>query len=582
MKASRSTHISAFSNSKLLIAFLLVTFLNISIYSESPQPVRSKHGMVVSASTIASKIGVEIMKKGGNAIDAAVAVGFALAVTYPYAGNIGGGGFMVIHLKNGKNLAIDFREKAPLAATRNMYLDEDGNYVSALSQEGTTSAGVPGSVAGLLYALNKYGTLKISDVIQPAIDLANNGWILNYKDIKSFDNYLPEFEKYPSSYKVFTNNGVAYKEGELFTQPDLARTLEQIKENGRDGFYKGRVAELLIKQIQSMGGIITQSDLDEYQPVERKPVTGNYRGYEIVSMPPPSSGGIALVQLLNILGNYTFKFDDWASSEYINKIVEAMKYVYADRTYHLGDEDFYPVPKSGLLSKEYAKEIFEKIEANKSRAVPSTEISYGEPSKYNESMETTHYSIYDSEGNAVSTTTTLNSAFGSKIVVDGAGFLLNNEMDDFSAKPGVPNQFGLLGSEANSIQPGKRMLSSMTPTIVLKDDKPYMVIGSPGGSTIITVVLQVIINCIDFKMNIQEAIDMPRIHHQWLPDTLYYEKFSLSKDVKNNLIKMGYKLEDREKKYRILGMAEGILIDDIKKIILGASDPRGRGSAEGY
>ena len=582
MKASRSTHISAFSNSKLLVAFLLVTFLIISIYSESPQPVRSKHGMVVSASTIASKIGVEIMKKGGNAIDAAVAVGFALAVTYPYAGNIGGGGFMVIHLKDGKNLTIDYREKAPLAATRNMYLDKDGNYVAALSQEGTISAGVPGSVAGLLYALNKYGTLKISDVIQPAIDLADNGWMLNYKDIKSFDNYLPEFEKYPSSYKVFTNNGVAYKEGELFTQPDLARTLEQIKENGRDGFYKGSVAELLIKQIQSMGGIITQSDLDEYQPVERKPVTGNYRGYEIVSMPPSSSGGIALVQLLNILGNYTFKLDDWASSEYINKIVEAMKYVYADRTYHLGDEDFYPVPKSGLLSKEYAKEIFEKIEANKSRAVPSTEISSGEPSKYNESMETTHYSIYDSEGNAVSTTTTLNSAFGSKIVVDGAGFLLNNEMDDFSAKPGVPNQFGLLGSEANSIQPGKRMLSSMTPTIVLKDDKPYMVIGSPGGSTIITVVLQVIINCIDFKMNIQEAIDMPRIHHQWLPDSLYFEKYALTNDVKINLKKMGYNMRANGESYKILGMAEGILIDAKNNIIFGAADPRASGSAEGY
>ena len=582
MKASRSTHISAFSNSKLLVAFLLVTFLITSIYSESPQPVRSKHGMVVSASTIASKIGVEIMKKGGNAIDAAVAVGFALAVTYPYAGNIGGGGFMVIHLKDGKNLTIDYREKAPLAATRNMYLDKDGNYVAALSQEGTISAGVPGSVAGLLYALNKYGTLKISDVIQPAIDLADNGWMLNYKDIKSFDNYLPEFEKYPSSYKVFTNNGVAYKEGELFTQPDLARTLEQIKENGRDGFYKGSVAELLIKQIQSMGGIITQSDLDEYQPVERKPVTGNYRGYEIVSMPPPSSGGIALVQLLNILGNYTFKLDDWASSEYINKIVEAMKYVYADRTYHLGDEDFYPVPKSGLLSKEYAKEIFEKIEANKSRAVPSTEISSGEPSKYNESMETTHYSIYDSEGNAVSTTTTLNSAFGSKIVVDGAGFLLNNEMDDFSAKPGVPNQFGLLGSEANSIQPGKRMLSSMTPTIVLKDDKPYMVIGSPGGSTIITVVLQVIINCIDFKMNIQEAIDMPRIHHQWLPDSLYFEKYALTNDVKINLKKMGYNMRANGESYKILGMAEGILIDAKNNIIFGAADPRASGSAEGY
>ncbi len=566
----------------ILINLIFITPSFNSLHGESAKPVRSKHGMVVSSSEIASQVGADIMKKGGNAIDAAVAVGFALSVTYPYAGNLGGGGFMVIHLKDGKNVTIDYREKAPLKAFRNMFLDKNGNYAPELSQQGTTSSGVPGSVAGLIFALKKYGTMSLAEVIQPAIDLAKKGWKLDYHSAESFKHFLPEFKKYPTSFKKFSKNGEPYEEGDLFKQPFLANTLELIKEKGVDGFYKGAVAEMLVKQVKSMGGYISMEDLAKYNPVERKPILGTYRGYQIVSMPPPSSGGIALVELLNILENYNFSPNDWGSSEYIHRLVEAMKYTYADRTYHLGDSDFYDVPQEGLISKEYAKSIYNKIIAAKDEAVPSSEISAGKPSKYQESHETTHFSVYDSEGNAVSNTTTINSGYGSKITVEGAGFLLNNEMDDFSAKPGVPNQFGLMGTEGNSIQPEKRPLSSMTPTIVLKDNKPYIIIGSPGGSRIITVVLQVILNCIDFHMNIQEAIDAPRIHHQWMPDKIFYEKFSLIKDVKNNLEKMGYKFEDADKRFPILGVAEGIMIDQENGTVYGASDPRGSGAAIGY
>ena len=560
-----------------LISLLVIIFIysNFQLYGASKDPVRAKNGMVVSASDIASKVGIEILKKGGNAIDAAVAVGFALEVTYPFAGNIGGGGFMVIHLKNGKNTAIDYREKAPLKSTRNMFLDKNGNFDPKLSQEGATSVGVPGSVAGMIYALEKYGTMKLADVIQPAIELAVNGFPLDHFTVESFKEYFNDFKKYPSSLKIFSKDGKPYNETNIFKQPDLASTLKEIQKYGRDGFYKGKIAELLVNQIKELHGYISLEDLEKYQPVERKPVIGTYRGYKIISMPPPSSGGIALVELLNILENYNFKIEEWGGSEYIHQLVEAMKFVYADRTQYLGDSDFYPVPEKGLISKSYAKTIFEKM---KNTAIPANEIKPGNPNKYNESSETTHYSVYDSFGNAVSTTTTLNSGYGCKVVVNGAGFLLNNEMDDFSAKPGVPNQFGLMGSEANSIQPEKRMLSSMTPTIVLKNDKPYIVIGSPGGSTIITVVLQVILNCIDFHMNIQQAIDEPRIHNQWMPDEIYYEKFGLPIDVKNNLIKMGYKFG----KERSLGLAEGIMIDNNNHFIFGASDQRGPGAAEGY
>lgn len=563
----------------ILLIFFLIIY---SSCTRSPQPVIAKHGMVVSTSSYASNVGVEILKKGGNAIDAAVAVGFALAVAYPSAGNLGGGGFMVIHLADGKSIAIDYREKAPLTAHRDMYLNEDGMFVPELSQQGATSAGVPGSVAGLIYALENYGTMPLAEVIQPAIDLARNGFRLEKRDSIYFSNTIPLFSKYPSSIKVFTKNGIPYSSGELFIQSDLAWTLEQIKENGRDGFYKGKVAELLVEQVTSLGGYITLEDLEKYQVVEREPIIGTYRGYEIISMPPPSSGGIALVQMLNILENYELSKEVWGSANYVHHLIEAMKYAYADRTYHLGDADFYPVPKDELISKEYAAEIFKKIKSINNKALPSSEIRSLNVNPVHESMETTHYSVYDSYGNAVSTTTTINSSFGSGIVVEGAGFLLNNQMDDFSAKPGVMNQFGLLGTEANSIMPEKRMLSSMTPTIILKDNKPYIVIGSPGGSQIITTVLQVVLNCIDFNMNIREAIEAPRIHNQWMPDSIFYEKKFLNPELKQELTEMGYHFWNDSTDTRIIGIAEGIMINQKRKIIYGASDPRGGGLAAGY
>ena len=564
--------------------FFLVTsllFLQFAC-SKNPQPVSSENGMVVSTSSYASRVGVEILKKGGNAIDAAVAVGFTLAVTYPSAGNLGGGGFMLIHLADGKNITIDYREKAPLSAYRDMYLNDAGEFVPELSIYGATSAGVPGSVAGLIYALEKYGTMTLADVVQPAIELAKKGFRLEQRDSIYFSNTIPLFSKYPSSMKIFTKDGMPYSTGDLFIQSDLAWTLEQIKENSRDGFYKGKVAEYLVATVKSLGGYITLEDLEKYQPVEREPVIGNYRGYKIISMPPPSSGGIALVQMLNVLENYNLSDENWGTASYIHKIVEAMKYAYADRTYHLGDADFYPVPIDQLISKDYAKTIFDRIEKDKNKAVPSSEIKSLDVDIVYESKETTHYSVYDSYGNAVSTTTTINSSFGSGIVVDGAGFLLNNEMDDFSGKPGVMNQFGLLGTEANSIQPEKRMLSSMTPTIILKNDGPYIIIGSPGGSQIITTVLQVVLNCIDFDMNIREAVEAPRIHHQWMPDSIYYEKNALTEEVKKELIEMGYALADEGADLRIIGIAEGIMINNKNKIIYGASDPRGGGLAVGY
>ncbi|MCU7494981.1 MAG: gamma-glutamyltransferase [Ignavibacteria bacterium] len=560
-------------SSKVALLLLLI-FSADFLQAASPDPERGKKGMVVSASDLASQVGMLILKRGGNAVDAAVATGFALAVTYPAAGNIGGGGFMVIHLKNGKDVALDYREKAPLKASRNMYLDSLGNFDASRSREGFLSAGVPGSVAGLIYALEKYGTMKLEDVIQPAIDLATDGFPLSFRLSESIASEFREFQKYSSSAKVFTEGGELLKEGFIFKQPDLALTLSLIKEHGRDGFYKGTVAELIEKQSEKMGGIITKEDLENYSVVEKEPVKGTYRGFGIISMPPSSSGGIALIEALNILENFSFDKSDWNSSLYIHRLVEALRYVYADRSKYLGDEAFYHVPKEWLTSKEYARIIFMKIS---DKAALSKDILPGvNPAE--ESLQTTHYSVVDQYGNAVSTTTTLNSSYGCKIVVDGAGFLLNNEMDDFSAKPGEPNQYGLTGNEANAIQPGKRMLSCMTPTIILKDGKPFMVTGSPGGSTIITVVLQTILNVLDFGMNIQQAIDAPRIHHQWLPDELYFEKFGISKDTYDNLKNMGYVFGGT----RTLGRAEGILINPKDGTIYGATDPRGYGKAAGF
>ena len=563
--------------SKFFICIILSFLITSNGYSHSSQSSVStgKNGMVVSASKLASEVGISILKMGGNSVDAAVAVGFALAVTYPQAGNLGGGGYMVIHLKDGKNTTIDFRETAPINSNEKLYLDKKGNVIPNLSLEGTTSAGVPGSVAGLLYALNHYGKLPLSKVIQPAIKLAERGFLLNKKTSKDFHKYFDDFKKYPSSLKIFSQNGKPYQKGDLFIQKDLAKTLRLIEEKGDDGFYKGITAELIVKQIKSLGGYIALKDLEKYRPVEREPVLGNYRGFEVVSMGPSSSGGIALIEMLNILENFNFKERNQNSSTYIHRLVEAMKFAYFDRSRYLGDPSYYKVPVDHLISKKYAKELFNKITAY---PIPSTEFPNDNKFLPAESNETTHYSVYDSDGNAVSVTTTINSWFGSKIIVDGAGFLLNNEMDDFSIKPGVPNQFGLIGSEANSIQPGKRMLSSMTPTIILKKGKPFLILGSPGGSTIITSVLQVILNIIDFHMDLENAVLKPRVHHQWLPDKIDFEKNSLAPSVKIELEKMGYKLGIE----RVLGRVEAVEIDQGNNKISGVSDYRGNGSAVGY
>jgi len=562
------------TSSRIKSILILFLFLSTSVFAGNGNPVRAKHGMVVTASDLASDVGIEILKKGGNAVDAAVAVGFSLAVTYPNAGNICGGGFMVIHLSNGTNTTLDFREMAPLAAYEKMYLDSLGNFVPSLSQEGWTSTGVPGTVAGLIYALEKYGTMKLKDVIQPAIDLAEKGFVLSYKSAETINYSYNDFMKIESSRKIFTNNEKKFEEGNLFVQKDLANTLKLIRDKGKDVFYKSELAQKIVAESQKNGGLFTQKDFENYRIMERKPVEGTYHGYKIISMGPPSSGGICLIEALNVLENYSFKKESWNGSEYLHTLVEVMKHIYADRAEHMGDADFYPVPVDFLISKRYAAKIKETIHKE---AVPSLLIAASKINEH-ESKETTHYSVADQFGNAVSTTYTLNGAFGNKIVVEGLGCLLNNEMDDFSAKPGVPNQFGLVGSKANSIQPQKRMLSSMTPTIILKNDKPFMVVGSPGGSTIITSVLQVILNVLDFNMNINDAINAPRIHHQWLPDKIDYEPFSLSEDVKTNLIKRGHIFGNEQS----LGRVEGIVIDNNTNTFLGTSDPRGYGKAAGY
>ncbi len=563
------------TSSKCKLILLLFLILSSAIYASKDIPERSKHGMVVSASNLATDVGVSILKKGGNAIDASVAVGFALAVTYPNAGNIGGGGFMVLHLSNGKNTTIDFREMAPLAAHEKMYLDTLGNFIPALSQTGWTSSGVPGTVAGLIYALDKYGTMKLKDVLQPAIDLAENGFVLSGKMAESINYYHEDFLKIESSKKILTHNAGKFLEGDTLIQKDLANTLRLIRDKGEQVFYKGEIAKIIVEESKKHGGVFSIKDFEDYKAIERTPIEGIYRGYKIISMPPPSSGGICLIEALNVLENYSFSKESFNSPEYIHTLVEVMKHIYANRSDHIGDPDFYDVPVDFLISKQHAAEIKDKI---RNEATPSEDISASKIPQHREKEETTHYSVADEFGNAVSTTYTINGSYGNKIVVDGLGFLLNNEMDDFSAKPGVPNQFGLTGSKANSIQPKKRMLSSMTPTIVLKDDKPFMVIGSPGGSTIITSVLQSILNVIDLDMNIYNAIAAPKIHHQWLPDKIDYEKTALSEDVKNNLISRGHKLNE----VKSLGRLEGIVIDSGNKTFYGATDPRGFGKAAGW
>lgn len=562
-----------FSNFILIIFLVSCGSTSNDFVLTSQEPARGKKGMVVSENEVASRVGFEILKNGGSAIDAAVAVGFALAVTYPEAGNIGGGGFMVIHFSNGENTSIDFRETAPAKAHRDMFLDQNGNFKPELSTEGWTSSGIPGTVAGLIYALEKYGTKSLSEVIQPAIDLADNGFEVDYKLAEKLKIYSEKFNKYPATKNIFSKNGAPLKEGEILIQKSLAKTLSLIKENGSDGFYKGETAELIAEQSNKNGGYISIQDLENYKPFEREPILSTYKDYKIITMPPSSSGGIALSEALNILENFSFEKDEWNSGRYVHTVSEILKYVYADRSEHLGDEQFFNVPRKNMLSKEYAETIAGKIH---NHATPSIDISPSDFTYY-ESGETTHYNVFDSRGNAVSVTYTLNSLFGNKIIVEGAGFFMNNQMDDFSSQPGMPNQYGLIGSEANSIQPGKRMLSSMTPVIVLKNNKPYLLLGGRGGSKIITSVMQTFLNVVEFGMNIKKAIEVPRFHHQWYPDRIDYNEFALSKDVKENLISRGQNIGVVEG----LAKVTGILIDD-NGIMWGAYDPRGEGKAIGY
>jgi gamma-glutamyltranspeptidase/glutathione hydrolase len=521
----------------------------------SPAPVKGEHGMVVTAQHLASEIGVDVLKKGGNAIDAAVAVGYALAVAYPNAGNIGGGGFMTIRFKDGTSTFLDFRERAPLAATKTMYLDKDGNPVKGASLDGYLAVGVPGSVAGFEMARAKYGTQSRQELMAPAIALARDGFVLDQGDAATFAGGAKRLAKDPEAAKIFLKpDGSPYKAGERLVQADLAATLSAISERGQNAFYQEKTAELIAAASQAKGGILSKEDFEQYRVRELKPVTCSYRGYEIVSSPPPSSGGIIICEILSVLEGYPLGYLGAGSADTVHLMAEAMRYAYVDRNSALGDPDFVDNPVSKLLDKGYAAEIRARIDPF--RAGVSQDLM---PKGFGEHNETTHYSIIDDQGNAVAVTYTLNGSFGAGVVAAGTGVLLNNEMDDFTQKPGVPNLYGLVQGEANAIQPKKTPLSSMSPTVVSRDGKPFMVIGSPGGSRIITITLEAIVNVIDHGMNIQEAIDAPRIHHQWLPDTLYVEPDGLSPDTLKLLAGMGYHL-DVAAEGKSWGQAAGILV----------------------
>jgi gamma-glutamyltranspeptidase / glutathione hydrolase len=552
----------------IIIALLL--FTQIEPRAASPVPVRGRHGMVASASEIASAVGVEILKRGGNAVDAAVAVGLALAVTYPRAGNLGGGGFMLIRLADGRSVAIDYRETAPAGASRNMYLDKEGNLIPKASQLGYLAAGVPGTVAGFSLALEKYGTMKWQDVIEPARRLAAEGFPVSYTFARGLRKESERLEKFPESRRIFLKDGKFYEEGESFKQPELAETLLRLKKRGPREFYEGRTAQLIAEEMQANGGLITLEDLKNYKPVSREPLRGTYRGHEIITMPPPSSGGIVLLEMLNVLEHYDLSAMGHNSSEKYHVLIETMRRAFADRAEFMGDPDFVKVPVAALTSKRYAADIQRSIDINK--ATPSNQVRHGRPTGY-ESSETTHYTVVDQMGNAVSNTYTLNDSYGNAVTVRGTGILLNNEMDDFAAKPGEPNLYKLIQGEANAIAPGKRPLSSMTPTIVLKEGKLLFVVGSPGGPTIINTVLQVILNIVDHEMNIQQAIDAPRLHHQWLPDQVKYEPYGLARDVMEALKAKGHQFKlDTDSPY--MGDAEGVMIEPLTGMRLGASDPR--------
>ncbi|WP_076860502.1 gamma-glutamyltransferase [Bradyrhizobium mercantei] len=503
----------------------------------SVAPVAAENGMVVSAQHLATQVGVEVLKRGGNAVDAAVAVGYALAVAYPAAGNLGGGGFMTIQLADGRKTFLDFRETAPKGATANMYLDKDGNVIPGLSTKGHLAVGVPGSVAGMEYAREKYGTMKRADLIAPALQLAEDGFVLDQGDVSMLQTSTKDFQDDPASAAIFLNNGKPFQVGERLTQHELAETLREISKRGTDGFYKGWVGAAIVASSQAGKGLLTQEDLDNYKVRELAPVECDYRGYHVISAPPPSSGGVVICEMLNVLEGYPLKELGYHSAQAVHYQIEAMRHAYVDRNSYLGDPDFVKNPLERLLDKNYAAKIRAVIDPAK--AGVSREIKPGVPP--HEGSNTTHYSIADKDGNAVSVTYTLNDWFGAKVTAAKTGVLLNDEMDDFTAKVGVPNLYGLVQGEANAIVPGKRPLSSMSPTIVTRDGKPAMVVGTPGGSRIITAVLLTMINAIDYGMNAQEAVDMPRFHQQWLPEATNLEDYTLSPDTRKILEGMGHK-----------------------------------------
>ena len=518
-----------------IVSVGLVTFG--AARAASVAPVAAQNGMVVSAQHLATQVGVDVLKRGGNAVDAAVAVGYALAVVYPAAGNLGGGGFMTIQLADGRKTFLDFRETAPKAATANMYLDKDGNVIKGISTKGHLAVGVPGSVSGMEYAREKYGTMKRADLLAPAIQLAEQGFALDQGDIDLLRTATKDFGEDPASAGIFLNNGKPFEVGEKLVQSELAKTLREISSKGTDGFYKGWVGSAIVASSQAGKGLLTQDDLDGYKTRELAPVECDYRGYHVISAPPPSSGGVIICEILNVLEGYPLKELGYHSAQAVHVQIEAMRHAYVDRNSYLGDPDFVKNPLDRLLDKNYATKIRAVIDPNK--AAISKDIKPGVAP--HEGSNTTHYSIADKDGNAVSVTYTLNDWFGAKVTAAKTGVLLNDEMDDFTAKVGVPNLYGLVQGEANAIAPGKRPLSSMSPTIVTKDGKTVMVVGTPGGSRIITAVLQTMINAIDYGMNAQEAVDMPRIHQQWLPDLTNVENYALSPDTQKILEGMGHK-----------------------------------------
>ncbi len=535
--------------------------------SDTFHPVKAQHGMVASVDAMATQVGVEILRQGGNAVDAAVAVGFALAVTHPQAGNLGGGGFMLLRTASGRATAIDFREMAPGHASRDMFLDKQGNADSKLSLTSHLASGTPGTVAGLALAAQKYGTLPLSTLLAPAIKLARDGIPVNdalADDLKTYGKEV--LITHPNSKAIFYKpDGTPWQKGDRLVQKNLAHSLQLIARQGPDAFYKGEIADEIAGEMAQHGGLINKADLAAYRAVERKPISGTYRGYEVFSMPPPSSGGIHIVQILNILENFDLAKMGFGSADAMQVMAEAEKYAYADRSEYLGDPDFVKVPWQALTSKAYAKTLAQQIDVAKAR--PSSEIKPGKLEPY-ESNQTTHFSVVDKQGNAVAVTYTLNTYFGSGIVAGNSGILMNNEMDDFSAKPGTPNVYGLVGGEANAVQPAKRPLSSMSPTIVAKGGKTWLVTGSPGGSRIITTVLQMVVNSIDFGMNVAEATNAPRFHHQWLPDQLRVEK-GFSPDTLRLLETKGQHV----KVLPSMGSTQSIMIGP-DGMLYGASDPR--------